>query len=303
MPLSDQHPCVVVETTGARFALHPPTPFTLDVTESAFKLLLPFGVAAIDVAVGEGGSLRLRSRPGDLVLAEPGSRLRVTHVAPLEFLFIALAPERVRAVAEKTVGAQWRTRDLAPWHDTSVAVLGAEMRRALIGESLPSAVYLVALADALMARTIIHIATESARAPREAIAPATLARVIRYIDDALGEAIDGASLATIAGLSPAHFSRAFAQATGDPPHRFVMKRRVCRARDLLSCGTASIAEIAARTGFSSQAHLSTAFRREVGTSPAKYRSAFRQEALPQSPIARSKSVEEQPDRAQAPNGN
>lgn len=275
----DEHPCVSVETTGARFALHPPTPFALDSAESAFKLLLPFGVASVDVAIGDGGSLRLRSRPGDLYFAEPGSRLRATHVAPLEFLLITLAPERVRAVAETAVGAQWRTRDLVPWHDQSVAVLGAEMRRALIGESLPPAAYLGALADALVARTVIHIATETARAPREALAPATLARVMRHIDSALGEAIDGAALAAIAGLSTAHFARAFARATGDPPHRFVMKRRVCQARDMLSSSDVGIAEIAARTGFSSQAHLSTAFMREVGTSPAKYRLAFAQTAL------------------------
>ncbi len=290
----DEHPCVSVETTGARFALHPPTPFAVDETASAFKLLLPFGVASVDVTIGEGRSLRLRSRPGDLFFAEPGSRLRATHVAPLEFLLITLAPERVRMVAETAVGAQWRTRDLVPWHDPSVAVLGAEMRRALIGESLPPAAYLGALADALIARTVIHIATESARAPREALAPAALARVMRHIDNALGEAIDGAELAAIAGLSSAHFARAFTRATGDPPHRFVMKRRVCRARDMLSSSDVGIAEIAARTGFSSQAHLSTAFMREIGTSPAKYRLAFAQTApnpVPEYPQNRPQKLE------------
>ena len=79
----------------------------------------------------------------------------------------------------------------------------------------------------------------------------------------------------MANLSRSHFSRAFQRMTGDPPLRFIIKRRICRARDLLSSDKGSLAEIAARTGFSSQAHLSTVFRKEVGTTPARYGAAFR----------------------------
>jgi AraC family transcriptional regulator len=82
-------------------------------------------------------------------------------------------------------------------------------------------------------------------------------------------------LAGLAGLTRSHFSRAFQRMTGDPPRRFILKRRLCRARDLLSAAETGIAEVAARSGFSSQAHLSTAFRQELGTTPARYRAAFR----------------------------
>jgi AraC family transcriptional regulator len=98
---------------------------------------------------------------------------------------------------------------------------------------------------------------------------------MQYIDAHLHERISAEVLAQMAGLSRSHFSRAFQRMTGDPPQRFILKRRVCRARDLLSGGDAPIAQIAFRSGFSSQAHLSAAFREDVGTTPSRYRAAFR----------------------------
>lgn len=272
--IAGKQPCVSVETEDVRLALHPPTQFMLQLADD-YRLLLPFGAAAIDIALGEAGMRRLRARPGDIVMVEPGTVLTARHVEPLEFLIITIKPTRFRRTAEAAAGPLWRTRNLQPWHEPAAAALGAEMRRVLLTEGLPSAPYLVTLADALVTRIVVALASESHRVSRDALAPARLARVLRYIEEHLAEPISTSDLAAIAGLSTAHFARAFARETGDPPHRFVTKRRVCRARDLLSSNDGSIAEIAARTGFSSQAHLSTVFRKEVGISPARYRAAFR----------------------------
>ena len=118
-------------------------------------------------------------------------------------------------------------------------------------------------------------AEADASGARQALSPATLSRVLFEIDSRLGEPLDVPHLADVAGLTRAHFSRAFQQTTGIPPRRFVTIRRVCRARDLLAATDAPLADVAASTGFSSQAHMSTVFRREVGTTPAQYRAAFR----------------------------
>jgi AraC family transcriptional regulator len=147
----------------------------------------------------------------------------------------------------------------------------------MIGEPIPAVGYLAALAAALVARLAVATAGEGSRKRRDLIAPASLARVLRHVEDRLAEPIEVADLAGVAGLSQAHFARVFARATGDTPHRFVMKRRVCRARDLLSAGEATLAEVAVRSGFGNQSHMSTAFAREVGLSPARYRAAFRAE--------------------------
>jgi AraC family transcriptional regulator len=99
-----------------------------------------------------------------------------------------------------------------------------------------------------------------------------LRRVIDYIEGHLGEpTLSVEQLAEVAHLSPYHFSRAFKSATGQAPHRFVLERRVERARLHLAESRESLAGIAYCTGFSSQAHFSSIFRRLTGVTPKQYR--------------------------------
>jgi AraC family transcriptional regulator len=58
---------------------------------------------------------------------------------------------------------------------------------------------------------------------------------------------------------------------GGSVHQYLMGRRVEWAAALLGGTKQSIAEVALATGFSSQAHLTTAFQRLYRTTPAAYR--------------------------------
>ena len=98
-------------------------------------------------------------------------------------------------------------------------------------------------------------------------------RIIDYIDGHLGEPITLEELARVAGLSMHHFSDAFRASAGIAPHRFILERRVERARDLLMRTDAPITAIATMLGFASHGHFSTQFRKITGTTPTKYRSA------------------------------
>jgi len=114
------------------------------------------------------------------------------------------------------------------------------------------------------------VSEEPAR--RHAISPNRLRRVLDYIEASLGEQnLSLARIAAVAHLSPFHFSRAFKLATGTAPHRFVVERRVDRAKVLLADPDVSLAEIAAAVGFANQAHFSTMFRRLTDMSPRQYR--------------------------------
>ena len=98
--------------------------------------------------------------------------------------------------------------------------------------------------------------------------------VVDFIHDNLARPITLWELAEIAGVSVRHFERAFRQATGTPPHAYVLQARVTAARELLlGQPKLSIQEIAARTGFSSSSHLASAFRRQTGLSPSTFRRA------------------------------
>jgi AraC family transcriptional regulator len=79
------------------------------------------------------------------------------------------------------------------------------------------------------------------------------------------------TLAAEAGMSPAHLSRGFKRAMGRSVHQYLLGRRVEWAAALLGGTEHSIVEIALETGFSSQAHLTTAFQHKFRTTPAAYR--------------------------------
>lgn len=103
------------------------------------------------------------------------------------------------------------------------------------------------------------------------LAPAPLRRVLEYINIRLGEELSLAELAEVAGLSPHHFGQAFKMAAGMSPHRYVIEKRVQRARELLRDRERPIAEIAHVVGFSNQSHLTTNFRRLTGLTPGRFR--------------------------------
>lgn len=77
------------------------------------------------------------------------------------------------------------------------------------------------------------------------------------------------SLAQLAGLSAYHLVRVFHRQVGVPPHRYQMIVRVHRARNLLALG-ASPSEVAYRTGFCDQSHLTRCFRKTLGVTPSRY---------------------------------
>jgi AraC family transcriptional regulator len=79
------------------------------------------------------------------------------------------------------------------------------------------------------------------------------------------------SLAALAGVSPSHFSRVFKQATGETPHRYVLKARIDRAKELLQQSGNSVRQIAEATGFQTQAEFARAFRRETGEAATEFR--------------------------------
>lgn len=106
------------------------------------------------------------------------------------------------------------------------------------------------------------------------LAPARLRRVQEFIQANLAEDLGLQTLAALAELSPKHFARAFRQSTGLPPHQWVVLRRVERAQALLATGSAT-AEIALACGFADQSHLTTTFRKVVGTTPARWRAGTR----------------------------
>ncbi len=96
--------------------------------------------------------------------------------------------------------------------------------------------------------------------------------MIDYIEAGLDQDLDLASLANVAAMSLYHFARRFKETVGMSPHAYVLSRRIRRAQAMLGDRRGGNLEcVAAACGFSSQAHLSTAFRHRFGITPSAYR--------------------------------
>ncbi len=108
---------------------------------------------------------------------------------------------------------------------------------------------------------------------RGGLAPWQVRKVANYVDAHLDQSIRNENLALIARLTPSHFGRAFRNSFGEPPHEYVMRRRVERAQGLMLSTDASLSAIALDCGLADQAHLSRLFRRVVGAPPATWRRA------------------------------
>ncbi|MEJ8545048.1 helix-turn-helix domain-containing protein [Brevibacillus borstelensis] len=77
-------------------------------------------------------------------------------------------------------------------------------------------------------------------------------------------------LAAVANASISHLVRQWKQQTGLPPHQYLLRLRVERAKMLIHCGSMSLKEIAHRLGFADQAHFTKKFKRMTGETPMQY---------------------------------
>jgi AraC-like DNA-binding protein len=100
-----------------------------------------------------------------------------------------------------------------------------------------------------------------------------LLRAKDLADARFGEPLDVAALADAAKLSPAHFSREFRRAFGEPPHQYLLTRRLERAAALLRTTDRTVADICMTVGLRSVGSFTTSFGRAYGMSPTAYRAA------------------------------
>lgn len=134
-------------------------------------------------------------------------------------------------------------------------------------------IYGESLAIALAARLVSCYSSGQLNFPNtnDGLPAWRLRRVTEFIEENINSELSLADLATIAQFSEYHFSRMFKLSTGLTPHRYVMERRVARAKELLSQSQISIKEISTSVGFADQAHLTTVFKRLTGATPKQYR--------------------------------
>ena len=97
----------------------------------------------------------------------------------------------------------------------------------------------------------------------------------QFIDRHYARRLTIERLAATANLSPFHFIRAFRNAFGQTPHRYLRDRRLARAKELLVTTSQPVTEICDQIGFQSLGSFSSLFRRLTGETPAQFRAKRR----------------------------
>jgi len=127
------------------------------------------------------------------------------------------------------------------------------------------------LATAIAARLMNPCASDSE--PTKGLSPSQLRRVLEYLETSLPDHVTLAELATLAGVSQSHFSRAFKTSTGRSPYCWQLETRIQRAQGLLLGTSASLEQVAEAMGFADAVHFGKTFRRITGATPAAWRRA------------------------------
>lgn len=133
------------------------------------------------------------------------------------------------------------------------------------------------LLEWLMVQLVQHHSSRQMPPPkvRGGLSPAQAQRVRGYIESNLDQPLALSQLAAQAGLSPWHFARLFRVSFGEPPHGYVMRRRLEVAQQKLLSSDDKILAIALDSGFGDQSQFTRAFRRQFGLAPGQYRAQRR----------------------------
>jgi AraC-like DNA-binding protein len=101
-----------------------------------------------------------------------------------------------------------------------------------------------------------------------------LRRARDHLDRHYQRPLDLGQVAAVAGVSKYHFARSFEAAYGETPMRYLTRRRIERAQDLLRSANLTVTEVCMLVGFASLGSFSSRFTQLVGESPAAYRARW-----------------------------
>jgi AraC family transcriptional regulator len=215
--------------------------------------------------------------PGRLCITPRGATAHWRHTGRPEILQIYVRGSVVARALEETHGCGVATPSLAPRFaitDPLLEQLALAVLEALRDGSARDRLYVESIAQLIavhLARAHSSRSRPKPAAPARALSQVRIRRLLDYIEQNLSGDLSLEVLAAEVDLTALYLVRAFRVTVGESPHRYVVGRRIERAKRILADTATPIADVALASGFSSQSHLSSWFRRVVGVSPAAYR--------------------------------
>lgn len=245
-------------------------PYKLAFANDTDVICLLFGAIEGRAAYDGGRSQRMRFEPLTIAWHPAGGHVAVDaeHVGAG---FAALSYGH--GFAERLVGdgaPRAKPGSLANIASPTVGNLVCYARALLCGPDAAEPMALEMLAGLAYLEAMRGLRLPAARRAPHALGARDIARAIELIESDLAGALSYEHIAGAIGVPVTTLARAFRRATGRSVHRYVLERRVARVCALLA-EPMKLADIAQACGFSSQAHMTTMFARETGTTPGQYR--------------------------------
>lgn len=212
---------------------------------------------------------------GTTSLQAPGSPATIASSGVVDYGHLYFRQSLVCEVADEAkLSADAEPSDFFALYDpTLTADVSGYIRRATDAEDpasvleMDSRAYLVTLSLVRLMRR--RRLTGPVLAPVDG--RADLRPALEMIEDRLAEPLRLSDLAEAVQMSPYHFSRVFKASTGEAPSAYLGRRRVEMAIVLVRKTDIALAEIAYRTGFSSQSHMHRRIKAATGQTPGRLR--------------------------------
>ena len=217
---------------------------------------------------------RFDAIPGTTFILPRGTIDEVSWKGPTRRLAVSIGSDLLASSVDEPIGCT--DIELAEhWNlvDPHIAAILQAMRMDLSDGSPAGRLYGESLAQALAAYLLGRYGVRAAVSggPKGGMPGRRLRRVLDYIAENLTGDLGLKELADVAGMSPHYFSELFRRSVGRSPHRYVLSRRIERAKESLRNPKHTVLEAGLTAGFENPSHFARVFRRLVGATPRQFR--------------------------------
>ena len=216
-------------------------------------------------------------RAGDVIITSAGKPKRWQHVEEAMSIVMQLAPTYLSKVAAEDCavhGGLPQIQDNVGIRDVCIEDIARRLLSGLESDPAANRLYIESLTHRLSLHLLRHYSAPGIPVgkPPPKLSQRKLWHTIEFIEANLSQDLTHSQLAATVAMSPGHFAHAFRQATGLPPHRYVLNRRIEHAKTLLCHTDLPITEIAQRVGCCSHSNFTALFHKATGVAPSHYRS-------------------------------
>jgi AraC family transcriptional regulator len=213
-------------------------------------------------------------RPGAVIVMPAGEPKHWRHAEEAQVLLMQLSVGVVDRIAAEMTDGECpgpRLRDDFGTCDPLIEQIGRRLVEEVRAPDPLSRLMAQSAANELAIRLLRRYSGCAAPLAGARLTRQKLRAATDYIEAHLGEELTLAVIAQAIGVSACHFAHAFRRETGLAPHRYVVQRRIERARLLLRETALNVSEVGYRVGYPNQSHFSVAFQRVTGMTPRAYR--------------------------------